>query len=891
MIDQMVESLRTWRPLRWVLALAILLPFVASAPAANAASHIQPALSEMASAHPNDIVSVIVQKLTPNSSLEKSVPQLGGTVTKDLHIINAFAAEMPGKAVLQLAKMDGVRWVSLDAPVSQSTSDRSFTAWATDISAPASASLASSFNSTAISAGRYVWFTSVFTATGVPSAPTRINFDNSMIQFTANGASYKLKVPASTVTFDPAVASNGASTTFNALTNTFTTRVRPGGDNGNVFLTGLGYRVPSALPGNISNVTWTGRFTTDTPGIGVTWKWSAAVYTSFNKNYNSLGIKPVDSSTTSQYANADLAGTPESYKSFVTAGAKGTGGTSYTGTYSGTQTTTPTRVFVNYPAMIDSSTGRNNTYAYGSNLSGAFTGFLAEKSPGTSITRVEAALRLYISAPLSSSETITLTASGTGQSGVGIVLNGTTLNSCCTSTTGSTIYVDITNSRTWRWADFANRTDPLKVVIDQSRLASNHYVYYDAVGLRVKSDTGADTSSAPVTSSSTFGPTDASRLSNVYNQTVRATDVWSEAPSYLQGQNMTVAVVDSGDYNFKDYNSRIIADANFNASYHTATDKYGHGTFVTGVIAGDGTMSGGAYMGIAPQANVVGVRVSDDQGMAYESDVVNGLQWVNDNRATYNIKVVNMSLNAGVSESYNTSPMDAACEILWFNGTVVVVSAGNNGTANLYAPANDPFVITVGATDDRGTAGLSDDTVAPFSAYGTDETGAAKPDLVAPGTNIIAPLPDTGQLTIPVNHPANVVNSYYFRMSGTSMAAPVVAGAALLLLQSNPNLNPDQVKYRLKATAVSNTTVFPGYSPTTAGAGLLDIYAAVHSTTTATANTGLVASQMLWTGSTPPTWNSVNWGSVNWGSVNWGSVNWGSVNWGSVNWGSDYWAR
>src|SRR5206468_11818073 len=124
-----------------------------------------------------------------------------------------------------------------------------------------------------------------------------------------------------------------------------------------------------------------------------------------------------------------------------------------------------------------------------------------------------------------------------------------------------------------------------------------------------------------------------------------------------------------------------------------------------------------------------------------------------------------------------------------------------SGTANLYAPANDPFVIKVGATDDRGTVDLSDDAIAPFSAYGTDETGQAKPDLVAPGTNLIAPLPDVNSLTSSTDHPANQENNYYFRMSGTSMSAPVVAGAALLLLQSNPNLNPDQVKYRLKATA------------------------------------------------------------------------------------------
>ena len=106
------------------------------------------------------------------------------------------------------------------------------------------------------------------------------------------------------------------------------------------------------------------------------------------------------------------------------------------------------------------------------------------------------------------------------------------------------------------------------------------------------------------------------------------------------------------------------------------------------------------------------------------------------------------------------------------------------------------------------------------------------------------------------------------------------------MLQDEPNLTPDQVKYRLKATA--NTT-WPDYTATKAGAGYLDIYAAVHGATTQKANTGLHASQLLSTGGEPITWGSVNWNSVNWNSVNWNSVNWSSVNWSSVNWSGDYW--
>src|ERR1043166_457832 len=128
-------------------------------------------------------------------------------------------------------------------------------------------------------------------------------------------------------------------------------------------------------------------------------------------------------------------------------------------------------------------------------------------------------------------------------------------------------------------------------------------------------------------------------------------------------------------------------------------------------------------------------------------------------------------------------------------------------------------------------------------------------------------------------------------MSGTSVSAPMVSGAVAILLQDEPSLSPDQVKYRLIETANKN---WAGYDPSSAGAGYLDIYSAVYSTTTGSANTGIAASQLLSTGSdqiawNSLNWNSVNWNSVNWKSVNWNSVNWNSVNWNSVNWNSDYW--
>jgi serine protease AprX len=379
-------------------------------------------------------------------------------------------------------------------------------------------------------------------------------------------------------------------------------------------------------------------------------------------------------------------------------------------------------------------------------------------------------------------------------------------------------------------------------------------------------------------------------LQTAYIKAIKADMVWNMA-SNPQGQGIGVAVVDSGinwqtDLYTVSGQNRVVANVRFNTDYNQTTfDNFGHGSHVAGVVGGNGRSSSGAYVGVAPQVSIINVKVSNDDGSATASSVVAGLQWILENRATYNIRVVNLSLNSAIAESYHTSPLDAAVEVLWFNGIVVVVSAGNNGTATLFPPANDPFVITVGALDDKGTASLSDDVVPSFSAYGITSDGFKKPDLVAPGKNIIS-LMGNANGAIPQAHPGNLVGNGYFRMSGTSVSAPIVAGAAALLLQDEPNLTPDQVKKRLKATANKS---WPGFNETKTGAGTLDVYAAVNGTTTASANTGIAASQLLWTGNEPVTWGSVAWNSVAWNSVAWNSVAWNSVAWNSVAWNSDYW--
>ncbi len=376
-------------------------------------------------------------------------------------------------------------------------------------------------------------------------------------------------------------------------------------------------------------------------------------------------------------------------------------------------------------------------------------------------------------------------------------------------------------------------------------------------------------------------------------RSIGADQLW-HGPQPLDGTGVTVAVVDSGIAAHPDLQqdsrdrSRIAYTLDLTGS-DASSDRYGHGTHVAGIIGGNGNQSQGRYRGVAPGVNLLDIRVSDGEGMTYSSDLITGLQWIYENKDAHNIRVVNISLNSTVPESYHNSPINAAVELLWFTGITVVVSAGNNGTGYgpvpLFAPANDPFVITVGAVDGRNTNQVDDDRVANFSAYGTTSDGIAKPDLVAPGQNIVSLSAGT-KASLILKHPSHVVDHNYFRMSGTSMAAPTVSGAIALLLQAEPNLLPDQIKHRLQSTANQN---WRGYSSERAGAGQLNIYAAVHNKTKAAANQQITISKMLSNGSLPVTWNNQSWSSVSWNSVSWNSVSWNSVSWNSVSWNSCVW--
>jgi serine protease AprX len=298
------------------------------------------------------------------------------------------------------------------------------------------------------------------------------------------------------------------------------------------------------------------------------------------------------------------------------------------------------------------------------------------------------------------------------------------------------------------------------------------------------------------------------RLDQAFLKSVRADKAWYRAT----GRGVGVAVIDTGIAgDVPDFQtprgSRVIASAVTNPCARDANDQYGHGTHVAGLIAGNslvyptGHWAHGKYMGVAPRANLVSVKVSDDDGNTTVLDVIYGIQFAVDRKADFGIRVINLSLSSTVAESYRTDSLDAAVESAWFSGLVVVTAAGNEGAIAdgvTFAPANDPWAITAGAVDDRGTFTRLDDVLAPWSSRGLTQDGVPKPEVLAPGARLVstlAPNSDFARLC-----PECIVDGRYFRVGGTSMSAAVVSGAAALLLEEHPSWTPAQVKGALVQT-------------------------------------------------------------------------------------------
>jgi serine protease AprX len=320
--------------------------------------------------------------------------------------------------------------------------------------------------------------------------------------------------------------------------------------------------------------------------------------------------------------------------------------------------------------------------------------------------------------------------------------------------------------------------------------------------------------------------------------TVGATTVREELG--VDGTGVGVALIDSGAMASHDDlagTNRVIQFVDFVNGQGASYDDYGHGTHVAGIIAGSGADSSGARTGIAPGAQLVVLKVLDASGQGRISDVIDAINYAIANRDALNIRVINLSIAAGVYESYDADPLTLAARSAVQAGIVVVASAGNFGRSadgrgqygGITAPGNAPWVLTVGATSHMGTTDRSDDTVAAFSSRGPSAVDAlAKPDLLAPGVGIESLSASDSALYSAMSAyllPGTVSTSFlpYLSLSGTSMSAPVVSGTVALMLQANPALTPNAVKAILQYTSET----YAPWDPLTQGAGFLNARGAI----------------------------------------------------------------
>jgi serine protease AprX len=418
-------------------------------------------------------------------------------------------------------------------------------------------------------------------------------------------------------------------------------------------------------------------------------------------------------------------------------------------------------------------------------------------------------------------------------------------------------------------------------------------------------------------------------LASVYRHEVKA-DALGNAGG--DGHGVTVALIDTGVTPLPDIASRLVTVTtdplglttaqciNFSGD-GTCADLYGHGTFLAGLIAGNGSDSAGLYVGAAPAAKIVSIKVAGRDGSADVSTIIAAIQWVVSFKDTYGIRVLNLSLGTDSTQSYTVDPLDYAAERAWNAGVVVNVSASNRGPAagTISKPADDPFVLTVGAIDDEATNGIGDDTLPNFTGRGpTAADGIAKPDVVAPGAHLVSLAAPGAAIT--TQFPSSMAAPYR-RGSGTSMSTAVVSGVVADMLSVNPAMSPNRVKFALMSTArnVASNDVMA------VGRGLVDGYSATFNAPVGLANqgvtpstgtgslsasrgtTGVQLSDLNGTvidGSTSLTqqlltfdpsllltdpWTGTSWYGTSWYGTSWYGTSWYGTSWYGTSWYGTSW--
>lgn len=287
------------------------------------------------------------------------------------------------------------------------------------------------------------------------------------------------------------------------------------------------------------------------------------------------------------------------------------------------------------------------------------------------------------------------------------------------------------------------------------------------------------------------------------------------------GKHIGIAILDTGVYLHPDLikpRNRIIAFKDYVKHKKKPYDDNGHGTHCAGDAAGNGYASNGKYKSPAPQANIIAVKVLDKKGNGYDSHIIRGIQWCIKNKKKYGIRIISLSLGGKAELSYHQDPVCFALKKAWDKGIVIVTSAGNEGpkSKTIDSPGICPDVITVGASNDLNQNNAKTNKLARYSSRGPTLDGIQKPDLLAPGSNIISLRSPKSYLD--QRHRTKRVGKWYTEMSGTSMSTPIVAGIIAQILQKQPDLTPDNIKQLIKKNSISL-----GLSPVAQGSGLVNV--------------------------------------------------------------------
>jgi serine protease AprX len=276
---------------------------------------------------------------------------------------------------------------------------------------------------------------------------------------------------------------------------------------------------------------------------------------------------------------------------------------------------------------------------------------------------------------------------------------------------------------------------------------------------------------------------------NIAAKTIRC-----RPPDGIDGRNICIAVLDTGLCPVKDFSlppNRIVCFKDFVNGKSQMYDDNGHGTHVSGCLGSCGIMSGGLYRGIAPACNIAVLKILDESGSGTAGWTYEAVNWLLANHQKYNIQVVNMSV--GSSDKSISRQLSASAAALWEKGMVVCAAAGNNDPYGITSPGINSSVITVGSWEDKKMYRLK-----------YNRKVYLKPDIFAPGRDIISCMADDFSFDGSRRKKDNMVGSHYIKMSGSSMATPMVSGAAALLLQHNPLLTPNQVKDIMVSASLKN---------------------------------------------------------------------------------------